>query len=368
MAMEYNPMEEMGFFEDKQLICSCDGFISKNDYLRRLCSKYIRNGERFLDTVDRYDYLVSNVLGRNESRGSNAIRIAIPFLKANGVTDHEAYEFAKTDLALMPGADKAMRYFHQLLPTFIATGDLYHHLMSVTDAIDFPMSNVSCSNVAFDSIEMDRQEAKTLREISTRIATFRPSDYEYLNGSATMLNDLDSKIVSELDSFTIDQLPKMKIENDLKNIVPIGANEKAYALLEIRRKTDIDFSSTVFIGSGATDASAFELIRDSDGLALSFNGCGAAIRGCNIAIMSTNAIPAAVLASEFYNEGIEAVYRMVENWTRDGLRKNPCADRHLVDAMLAAFPRKLPAIYRVDHHNVEEVAAISETYRTKTFK
>ena len=51
--MEYNPMEELGLTEEKQLVLSCDGILSGNDYARDLCARSIRNGAHFFDAVSR---------------------------------------------------------------------------------------------------------------------------------------------------------------------------------------------------------------------------------------------------------------------------------------------------------------------------
>ncbi|MFA5452041.1 MAG: hypothetical protein WC248_00495 [Candidatus Methanomethylophilaceae archaeon] len=366
--MEYNPMEELGLVEDKQFVCNCYGFLSKRDNARRLCSKYIRNGERFFDVVSRYDDLVAYALNRENSRVGSTLKMIIPFLKANGLTDNMIYEFCKEDLQLVPGADKALRYTFNLLPTFVTSSSYEHHMMAVCDAIGFPMSNVSCTQVAFDEIPLSRQEAKAIREMSTKISNLQIPKTLYTLTNAKSLDDEDANIVTALDEIFVDSLPKMEIDKMTKPITAIGANEKAYALLEIRRKTEIEFNSTVYVGGDITDFQAMDLVRDSSGLSISYNGSEYAVRGANVAIMSNNAIVVAVLTSEFYNEGIEAVYELIDNWDRDKLKKTPCADRNLMDAMLKTFPKKLPVVKKVDWRNANDIVKESENFRKKIVK
>ena len=71
------------------------------------------------------------------------------------------------------------------------------------------------------------------------------------------------------------------------------------------------------------------------------------------------------MVAEFYNEGIEAVFDLISNWDRETLRKRDCPDRRLMNAMLAANPRKLPEAHIVDQDNVTEIAEKSDKYRTK---
>ena len=133
--MEYNPTEELGLVEENQLVMSCDGILSKNDFGRDLCARCIRNGARFFDAVSRYEDLNTYALERDESKSHQTMKMIIPFLKAFGVTDHFAYQFAKDNLNIMPGADGTATYLRNLLPTFITTGSYEHHMMAICDAL-----------------------------------------------------------------------------------------------------------------------------------------------------------------------------------------------------------------------------------------
>jgi energy-converting hydrogenase A subunit R len=113
------------------------------------------------------------------------------------------------------------------------------------------------------------------------------------------------------------------------------------------------------------DYQAMDLVCDSGGLAMSFNGSEFAVHGCNIAVLSRDCTVAAVLVQEFYNEGIEAVFDLVGNWNRETLKKADCPDRCLMDAMIAANPKKLPEVYIINNSNVKDIAEKSNAYRKK---
>ena len=363
--MEYNPMEELGFTEEKQLIMSCDGILTGNDYARDLCARCIRNGSRFFDAVSRYEDLSTYALERDESKSHQTMKMILPFLKAFGMTDHFAYEFAKENMRITPGAAETTAYLRRLLPTYIATGSYEHHMMALCDALDFPLENITCTKAEFDAVENDKQEDRRLRELANRISSLRLPKTMYTVTESEFLDDDDAILIKEMDAIFDDELPKMEAWKAYKDLLAIGSNEKAYALLEIRRKTEIEFNSTAFIGSGINDFQALDLIRDSEGLAISFNGSEYAVRGCNIAVMANNTIVLDVLVGEFYNEGIQAVYDMVDNWNIDYLRTCKCSDRNLMDRMLDAFPRKLPVVKRVGRRNVKAVIEESDEYRRK---
>lgn len=362
---EYNVLEEIGMMLDKQTVCSCYGFISKNNISKQICTRYVRNGDRVFDVLSRYDYITAYLLNRADSRAGNVMKFVTPFLKAFGVTDHDMFELCKSNLDLVPGAGPTMRYLYNLMPTFITTSEFEHHIMNVCEAIDFPQCNVTCADADFDSIVIGRSEAKELRDMASKISALRVPKADYALGVPTSLDDLDVKIVDTLDKMLVDRLPHMDIAASLKDVTVIGANEKAYALLEVRRRTEVDLDSTVYIGGDATDYQALDLVRDSDGLAISFNGTEFGVRGANIAVMAKDSTVVAVLAQEFYNKGIEAVYSLVGNWDRKALKEVDCPDRHLMDAMLATNPRKLPDVRIVDRDNVDDIAAESDAYRRK---
>ena len=363
--MEYNPMEELGLTEEKQLVMSCDGILSGNDYARDLCARTIRDGAHFFDVVSRYEDLSTYALENDENRIRQTMKIIIPFLKAFGMTDHYAYEFAKSDLRPIDGSAETCSYLNRLLPTFVVTSSFEHHMMALCDRLDFPLENTTCTKAEFDSHENDRLEDKKLRELAGKISSLRIPKTMYTVTESKFLDDDDAKLVMEMEEIADNVLPEMDAYKAYKDVLAIGSNEKAYALLEIRRKTNIEFNSTAFIGSGINDYQALDLIRDSDGLAISFNGSEYAVRGCNIAVMSSSTIVLDVLVGEFYNEGIQAVYDMVDNWNRDYLKGCKCSDRNLLDRMLAAFPRKLPVVKRVGRRNVKSVIEESDAYRRK---
>ena len=363
--MEYNPTEELGLIPEKQLVMSCDGILSKNDFGRDLCARSIRNGASFFDAVSRYEDLNTFVLERDETKSHQTMKMIIPFLKAFGMTDRFAYDLARNSLQMIPGADGTATYLHHLLPTFIASSSFEHHMMAVSDALDFPMDSITCTNVEFDSAENDRLEDKRLRELANKIASVRLPKTMYTVSESEFLDEDDEVLVTELDSIFNDILPGMEAYKSFKDVLAIGSNEKAYALLEIRKKTEIEFNSTAYIGSGINDYQALDLVRDSDGLAISFNGSEYAVRGCNIAVMSSNTIVLDVLVGEFYNEGIQAVFDMVDNWNREYLTDCKCSDRNLLDNMLKTFPRKLPVVKRVGRRNVKAVIEESDEYRRK---
>jgi predicted HAD superfamily phosphohydrolase len=101
---------------------------------------------------------------------------------------------------------------------------------------------------------------------------------------------------------------------------------------------------------------------------MSFNGCDFAVRKSNVAVMSRDCTVAAVLVQEFYNEGIEAVFDLIENWDRETLKKKDFPDPYLMSAMLESNPKKLPEVHIVNRDNMDEIAKKSDRYRKKILR
>lgn len=366
---EYSPADEIGIPEDRQFVSSCHGLITTNNNARNLCARYMDRGERIFDILSRYEE-VSIYTSKTAKEGASRelMKILVPLLKASGVTDHGAYSFGMDDIRLMPGADKTILYISKLQPCFINTSSYEHHMMCVSEKVGFPMSNVNCSQVSFDSVDISREESGKIRNMISRIAKMDTKDLPGRVEPGSYLSREGWETVQELDSIFLDKMPAMDFYEQLKPVVAIGSNDKSYALLEIRRQSSIDFNSTFYVGGGPTDFHVLDLLKDGGGVALSFNGCGNAVRNSNVAVISSDASVVSVLAAEFYNEGREAVMHLADNWNREYIQSKEGPDRNLLINLLNSFPKKLPEVVNIDDDNVSEIAERSEAYRKKFYQ
>jgi len=358
----YDHMEELGLRNERMVITSCDGILTTNDYNRDLCARLITNGANFYDIISRYDMLAANVAGRDMELIGNRARMAAVFLKAHGITDHMAYRFAVDNLNLMDNARETMDYVTSLMPTFVMSSAFEHHSMAVRDQLLSEPADMRSSEVEFDSIGMDRAEARQLVSIADRISRLSlPKELDIADDIAKE----DVEILMELDEVFMEQLPELTSFGEYTALTTFGVGQKSFRMLEYRKERQIDVGSTVYIGHDYEDKPSMELIRDSDGLSIAFNGDPNVIRSCNIAVIGDTATPLAALAAEFYDYGIEAVFDMADNWNAEYLDKRICSDRNLTNAFLEQCRKKLPAVIHVTKDNVDDVIARSLAYRRK---
>lgn len=358
-------MAELGLAEETQFICSDHVFLTRSNHVRDLCARYVKNGGRLYDVLSRYDSLTLYALGRDTANAGSVNRLVVPFLKAGGITDEAAYAFCKSTPVIMPDADRVIRYISSQMPAFISSESYEHHLLNLGESFGISLSNISCNTFSFDSIKISRPDARSLRSIASTLINARLTEEMYSVTQSPYLNKFDSKLVDLVDEEYIKKTSKMDFNDQLRKDIRIAGNEKAYSILELCRKKEIEMSATIVVGSDESDYPAMDLVRDSDGLSIAFNGTEYAVRGSNVAILDENPITVAVLSMEFYNGGIESVYDMIDNWNVESLRDRPCADRNLMNMFLAQFPEKLPEVYRVNDDNLVDVTVKSAAYRKR---
>ncbi len=365
MSGEFDPAEELGLFPDRILVTNLSGFVIRNDSLRDLCARFIRNGAHFYDVVKRYDSLTAYVLGREEATAGNTAKWVLPFLKANGATDHLVKRCYEDTIQLMPGSEDSLRYLSKLLPTFISTSVYEHGWMAVEDRVDAPLCDVFCSLMALDQSDFGRAEGRKLREMCAEITALRIPKTVYALNVPMEVDEADIRIIKTLDEILQERIPELTAMTLMESSNPVTSHRKAYQLLDIRKQTGIDLDSTMYIGGEDTDYQCLDLVNDAGGVAMAFNGTEFAVRGSNIAIMSKDSTVAAVFGALFYDKGIEAILELANNWERPYLKNCEFPDRNLLDRMLAAHPRKLPEVYAVDRSNVDEISEKSDEYRKK---
>ena len=184
---------------------------------------------------------------------------------------------------------------------------------------------------------------------------------------ATRLRDLtpeDQSTIRRLDDIFWDELRDMRMYDLIANVNPIGGNEKAYSVLDIRRKTAIDITDTMYVGDGITDHQAMDLVRDGGGLTVSFNGNRYALEKADIAVMSEDTVVVSILAAAFYHGGKDEALELAENWGRDFLRSTDTVDQYLKEELFRVSP-DLPEVEVIDRGDLDGLVGRSEAFRRK---
>ena len=369
MPDEIDPARDLGFIQDKQFICEPQGFLTPCNTARDLCRAVIPHGDKLYDILDRYDNVTSYVLNRDDTGHSgDVMRLISPFLKAFGATDYSIQRFYDSSLKMMPGAENAMRYIVSQMPTFMETAMYDQAANTLCNRLSLPRSMVGATTIDLDGTEMTPKECRDLRGMATDITGLKLPRDKYELNVPLELSAAEVDMVSALDDIFTRKLQSTAAFDMIQNMMSIGANEKAYALLDIRKTTQVDLDGTMYVGGEIIDYQVMDLVKDGSGLSVSFNGSEFAVHGCNVAVMSDDCTVVSFLASVFYDTGIQGVFDMVENWNRKFLCETNVPDRNALNAMLAKHPKNLPTVVRVTKDNVSEIAAKSDAYRKKAIR
>jgi energy-converting hydrogenase A subunit R len=144
----------------------------------------------------------------------------------------------------------------------------------------------------------------------------------------------------------------------------MGGSEKADAIREIVEKTGVSLADVLYVGDSITDVDAFRLVRESDGLTVSFNGNQYAIKHAEIAVLSENSVVTAVIADVFFRLGREQALRLVEDWSREKLKRSS-VNVTLLGYLFDLYPDVLPKVKIITKENMEVLTKESSEFRKK---
>ena len=361
--MDYDEMGEVLDMEGKQFITDGEGPVTKNDNAFELTSHFIENGDRLFGLISKYDDILADVLHRHNYKAGDTLRLILPFLKAYGATDQLMKEFSKESIVLVPGADKTMRFVNELMPSFIVSTSYEHYVSAVCEAIGFPFENAYCTSLRMDSFRIEDWERELLKSIAREIASMPMIDIPLGADSLEDFSEEDRDIIARLDDIFWKEMTDLSSYQLILEVNPIGGNEKANSIIDIQRSTGISLDSAMYVGDSITDVQALQLVREADGVTVSFNGNAYAVREAEIAVMSHHTVVTSVLAETFSVAGREGVLSLVENWEVNFLRRSGYVHDYLIKELERVFPEGLPRMERITYRNMDDLAAESSRFR-----
>jgi energy-converting hydrogenase A subunit R len=361
--MDFDGLEETMAGGWRQFISDGEGPITTNDNAYELCAELIDGGSAFFKVISKYDDVLADILQRPNYKAGDTLRLILPFLKAYGATDTWLLEFSRKNIVTVPGARKTMRFVQEFMTPFIVATSYEHYMSAVCDAIGFPLENTYSTALELDSVKMETWEADLLKRCAHEIA--RMGEIKVPDG-ARNIDDLkarDRDLIARLDEIFWEELTDLASYQLVLDVNPVGGEEKASAVLDIRRRTGIGLEDTAYVGDSITDVQAFQLVREGGGLTLSFNGNEYALREAEFAVISDNTVITSVLAEAFHKAGMEGICSLVDDWNLDGLRSSGLVNSYLMREFERTYPEKLPTVARITPHNMKSLTRQSLAFR-----
>jgi len=340
----------------RQFNTDCEGPISKNDNAFELSQEFIPQGGELFAKLSKYDDFLADISKKPGYKAGNTLKLILPFLKAYGVTDAVIGDFSAKNILLVPDADVALTYVSLIMPTFIISTSYRPYINALCEIIKFPIENTYCTELAINKYKIPEVEINYLKKLHDEILELPTID---IPASAKIREDLDYetlKSIDRLDAIFWYEIINMASGKMLEEVNPVGGIEKAEAIKRSCEKTGCKLSDVMYIGDSITDTEAMRLVKESGGLAVSFNGNRYAIKASEIACISPRAMILAALATVFLNDGFEKVRDIASVWEYRKRSKLP--EKELFESMLENTTLKI-----IDDSNMEELIAQSEKFR-----
>ena len=343
-------------------VTDCEGPISKNDNAFELTSKFVPDGDSFFALVSKYDDVLADVVKKPGYKAGDTLRLILPFLKVFGATDKKIRDFSARDVLLVPSAKDTLTFVRKFMPSFIVSTSYEQYISSLCSLTGFPFENTYCTRLNIDKYDIDEKETERLRELQREIAALPMIEIPKNADSVSEFSQRDQETIQRLDELFWQTIPRMESGRMLEEVNPVGGSEKAKAVQDIVEKLRCSLDRVMYVGDSITDVPPLRLVRESGGLAVSFNGNDYSVRESEIAVLSGDTTVTSVLAEAFSRQGKEGAFRLVEEWSPSGLKKY-CGSPELRARMSVLFPDGFPQVERVTDDNLERLKRESSVFR-----
>jgi energy-converting hydrogenase A subunit R len=348
----------------KVFISDCEGPISKNDNAFEITSHFIPDGSRLFAVISKYDDVLAGVLKRPNHEAGDTLKLVLPFFKAYDVTDRKMREFSAKNLILIANVKDTLNHVKSIADVFIVSTSYEHYIRALCQTINFPYKNTYCTRLNIDKYELTEKEKTKLKQIAEEIIHMPLIEIPQKAESIKDFTGKNKKIIQRLDEIFWSEMQKMDSRKILTEVNPVGGSEKAEAIRDATQKVGATLTDVMYVGDSITDVEAFKLVKDSGGLAVSFNGNQYAIKNAEIAVLSENSIATAVIADVFCKFGRQQTLRLVEKWSRTALIDSQ-ANKTLLNLLFQLYHRELPKAKIIKNENMEILAKESAEFRKK---
>ncbi len=271
------------------LAFDCEGPLTLNDNAFEFTAYLIPKGEYFFTQISRFDDYLADIKKKPGYKAGDTLKLILPFLKLFGASNKLLEEFSEKTLIFLPGVERVLPKISQRLPTFIISTSYKPYLSALSRRLNFPMSQIFCTAVDFDKVKLGKAEKEILQKLYVEILHYPLIE---LPKEAKGPEDLSPKlrsILDRLEEIFFEIIWNMDCGIFLREVNPIGGQEKAEALKEISKELSEPFSFGFYCGDSITDVEALLLLKQQGGVSLSFNGNRYALRSAEFYALSKEA-------------------------------------------------------------------------------
>lgn len=289
------------------LAFDCEGPLTLNDNAFEFSAYLIPKGEYFFTQISRFDDYLADIKKKPGYKAGDTLKLILPFLKLFGATNRLLEEFSSKTLLILPGVEEVLPALNRFIPTFIISTSYRPYLEALARRLNFPMAQVFCTEVDLESVDLSQGEAKILKGLYEEIMNFPLIE---LPREAQRVEDLPSSlraILDRLEEIFFEIIYNLDCGVFLREVNPVGGEEKARACKIIAEKLNNSFSEGFYCGDSITDVQALRLLKEGGGVSLSFNGNRYALRAAEFYALSRGAHIFLDLARGFLEGGTFAL-------------------------------------------------------------
>lgn len=346
-------------------ISDCEGPISKNDNAFEITTHAVPNGDKLFAIVSKYDDVLADVVKKSSYSAGSTLKLILPFLKAYDVTDRQMAEFSAQNLILIANSKNTLQHVRAVASAFIVSTSYEHYIKALCRALDFPYENTYCTKLNIDKYIITREEKLRLRELANEIALMPMIAIPPMAKRIEDFSSADQETIRRLDTLFWNEISGMCLSRIFSDVTTVGGSQKAWAIEDSVEGLGAQLSDVMYVGDSITDVEAFKLVRENDGLTVSFNGNNYAVRHAEIAVLSENSIITEIIAHVFCRQGKRAVLNLVENWNLQSLERDGVVSLSLLDRLFSLYPQTLPKVQIVTAENMATLAKESSEFRKK---
>jgi predicted HAD superfamily phosphohydrolase len=349
-----------------QLDTDCEGPLALNDNAFELCREFIQpHGDRFFQQVNRYNNYLVEVAKRPGYKAGDTLKLILPFLKAQGLTNAQIEAYSRKNITLLHGAEGAFKFLHSRdFPIFEISTSYRPFAEAVGLRLGFKKERIVSTEIDLDRYNLSATEAEELKRLQGEIVAAPAIELPPEVDAAADLPAPAAEAIAALDRIFGERLPAMEIGTLLQEANPIGGPEKAKAVTDSLAPTKLAMADMVYVGHSTTDVQAFEAVRAGGGLAISFNGNRDAVNAAEVIVVADSAWPIAMLIAIVQLWGKEGVLEVACPETRD---KSRCLvlPEAVIEPIARGMEGRLFNLYDQSAENLDQVVEESQAMRAK---
>jgi energy-converting hydrogenase A subunit R len=346
-------------------ISDCEGPISKNDNAYEITARFVPDGDKLFTLISKYDDVLADVLKKPDYSAGSTLKFIVPFLKAYGVTDRHMEEFSAQNLILIANSKDTLQHVRAVASAFIVSTSYEHYIKALCKALEFPFESTYCTKLSIDKYAVTEQEKMRLKEIAKEIVQMQMIAIPPAAKTIEDFSVAEQETIGRLDTIFWSEIAGMDLGRIFSEVTTVGGSQKAAAIEDAVAKLHVPLEDVMYVGDSITDVEAFQLVRENDGLTVSFNGNNYAVGNAEIAVLSENSIVTAVIADVFCRQGKQAALNLVENWNLQSLERSGMVSLSLLDHLFSLYPQILPKVQIVTAENMELLTKKSSEFRKK---